>query len=281
VLQRSYGLTFDGLPAVAELDPHVDPADPVVTVRVGPAEDEPVEELLGESGGIRRLADGRLLSLDRHRSTAAFYGPPLAPDLLAHPYLGAVATAFSRWQGREAFHAGAFVHGGRAWAVSGPRTAGKSTLLAALAARGTPVLSDDIVVTDGTVVFAGPRCLDLRDHPPFPGLDLEPARRGERLRLRLPAVPARVPLGGWLFLAWGPEPALERVPPGAALKTLLARRSAGQLSSDPQVLLALGTLPVWRLLRPRSFDAVGATLDLVDRTLQPVVAAGPSAPVHR
>lgn len=280
MLQRSYGLTFAGLPAVDELDPHVDPADLVVDVRVGPADEEPTEEPLGATGGTRRLADGRLLSLDRGRSTAAFFGPPLTPDLLAHPYLGPVATAFSRWQGREAFHAGAFVLGGRAWAVSGPRTAGKSTLLAALAARGTPVLSDDIVVTDGTVVFAGPRCVDLREAPPFPDLDLSPARRGERLRLRLPAAPDRLPLGGWLFLSWADEPALEPVPSRTALGVLTARRSAGHLTSDPQVLLALATLPAWRFLRPRRFDAVEETLDLLDRTLGPAAAAAPS-PVRR
>lgn len=281
MLQRAYGLVFAGLPPVVELQPGgADGSGAVITISSTPEVTPPPERLLDEDGGVRRLADGRLLSLDRHRSQAVFHGPPLSPDLLAHPYLGPVATAFSRWRGRESFHAGAFVLGGRAWAVTGPRTAGKSTLLAALAARGTTVLTDDILVTDGELAFDGPRCVDLRERPPFDGLDLVAARRGERLRLRLPGTPGPVPLGGWFFLSWSDELEAEPVPAGTALGALAARRAGRQLPSDPAVVLSLSTLPVWRLRRPRRFDAVGATLDLLDRTVETTVSAG-QPPVHR
>lgn len=288
MLQSAYGLTFAGLPRVEELEPAAGPtSEPgdqggVVAVRCQPyGATPPAERALDSAGGVRRLRDGRLLSLDRRRSTAVFHGPPLGPDLLAHPYLGPVATAFSRWLGRESFHAGAFVREGRAWAVTGPRTAGKSTLLAALAARGTTVLTDDVLVTDGSAVHPGPRCVDLREEPPFGGLDLRRARRGDRLRLRLPGAVGPVQFGGWFFLAWGSATQVEAIPPTTALGVLAARRAGVQLASDPTVVLALSTLPTWRLSRPRRFDAVDATLDLLDATIATAVAAGPLPPVHR
>lgn len=275
--QRAYGLEFAGLPRVEELELVPEPTSGGVHVRTDQSSAVPEERAVDAEGGVRRLADGRLLSLDRRRSCAVFHGPPLSPDLLAHPYLGAVATVFSRWAGRESFHAGAFVAGGRAWAVTGPRTAGKSTLLAAMAARGTPVQSDDVLITDGDLVHPGPRCLDLREAPPFPGLAVRPARRGDRLRVDLPPA-AAVPLGGWFFLAWGPGTGVERVAPATAVRALSSRRAAQQLSSDPAVVLSLSTLPVWRLTRPRRFDAVGATLALLDET---VAATAPRSPVNR
>lgn len=281
VLQWAYGLGFSGLPPVDELEPSDGDGTPVVDVQSQPHGHPPAERLLDDQGGVRRLSDGRLLSLDRRGARAVFHGPPLSADLLAHPYLGPVATAFSRWQGRESFHAGAFVRGGRAWAVTGPRTAGKSTLLAALAAHGVPVLTDDILVTDGSAAYAGPRCVDLREVPPFEGLDLRPARRGDRLRLRLPSVERSVPLGGWFFLSWGPGVALERVSASALLGGLSARRAARQLRTDPAVLLALATLPAWRLVRPRRFDAVPGTLTLLDETVAAVVGSGPVPLVRR
>lgn len=284
MLQRAYGLTFGGLPRVEELEPAATPDHEqggVIHVRCEPDGAGPSERALDATGGVWRLRDGRLLSLDQHRSTAVFHGPRLSPDLLAHPYLGPVATAFGRWLGRESFHAGAFVQEGRAWAVTGPRTAGKSTLLAALAARGTTVLTDDVLVADGTVVHAGPRCVDLREEPPFAGLDLRRARRGERLRLRLPGAPGPVPLGGWFFLTWGSALQVEVVPPATALGALAARRAGAQLPSDPAVVLSVSTVPAWRLARPRRFDAVPATLDRLDATIAATVAAGPQARVQR
>lgn len=281
VQQRAYGLEFTGLPRVEELELGASPSSDSVDIRTDQSSAVPEERVVDADGGVRQLADGRLLSLDRRRSSAVFHGPPLSPDLLAHPYLGAVATAFSRWRGRESFHAGAFVAGGRAWAVTGPRTAGKSTLLAALAARGTPVLTDDVLVTDGRLAYPGPRCIDLREPPPFDGLDLHRARRDERHRLRLPGLPAPVPLGGWFFLSWSPGTEVEPVPPGTALGVLASRRAVPELPSDPATVLSLSTLPVWRLRRPRRFDAVAQTLELLDSTVGETVAAGPVPLVHR
>ncbi|AVT39503.1 nucleotidyltransferase family protein [Plantactinospora sp. BB1] len=275
--RSAYGLRVHGLDEVAELGPARECRPDAPAVRVGQAAGPPPGPLpLDGRRGVRVLADGRHLALDRDRGRATFYGPPLAADLLAHPYLGAVATVFNRWAGREAFHAGAFVLGGRAWALLGPRTAGKSSLLAALAAARVPVLTDDILVVDGTTGYAGPRCLDLRRPVPGLRLDCRPARRDSRSRVLLPPVPARVPLGGWLFLSWGE--ALGMTPLGAPelLARLACRRSWRNLPSDPATMLALATLPAWDLVRPPDWRLLDATCRLLTLTLTGSPAPAPT-----
>ncbi|QDY08303.1 hypothetical protein FJK98_15015 [Micromonospora sp. HM134] len=262
-----YGLCVHGLDEVEELAPAGSrPGWPSVRIRQTTAAPPPSAPL-DLDGGVRVLADGRTLTVDRRRGTATFYGPPLAPDLLAHPYLAPVATVFNRWAGRETFHSGAFVHAGRAWAVVGPRTAGKSSLLAALAARDVPVVADDILVVDHTEVHAGPRCVDLREPVPGPALPTRTVRAGDRLRVALPPIAERTPLGGWLFLGWGPTPAVTPVPPAELLARLAGCRSWRGLPTDPAALLGLAALPAWDLTRPRDWAAFGPTLRLVERTL--------------
>jgi hypothetical protein len=272
-VQHAYGLTLTGLPRVGELDPGPSSSGPVVRVTVADGLPAPDPRPLDATGGVRRLADGRLLELDRGRAAAVFHGPPLTPDLLAHPYLSPVATAYSRWAGREAFHAGAFASAGRAWAVLGARTAGKSTLLAALASRGVTVLNDDIVVTDGTTVFSGPRCVDLREVPPLPGLALRTARHGTRHRLHLPERPEQVPLGGWVFLGWGEDLGVEQVPAPRLLAELAARRAWRHLDSRAELLLDLASAPAWTLRRPQRWEQLDASLDLLIATVSAAVPA--------
>ncbi|MCI4064849.1 hypothetical protein MRQ36_20675 [Micromonospora sp. R77] len=271
----AYGLRVHGLDRVTDLMP-APPGDdlPEVTIRqhTGP---RPVPEPLDRWRQVRLLADGRHLAVDRRSGTATFHGPPLTPDLLAHPYLAAPAVVVNRWTGRETFHAGTFVRHGRAFAVLGSRTAGKSSLLAALAARDVPVLADDVAVVHDGGVFAGPRCIDLRQ--PVPGLALpgRTAREGSRTRVSLPPVATHVPLAGWIFLSWGPGPALARLPAADALGRLAAERSWPQLPSDPAVLLTLAALPAWELTRPREWGALEATCRLVESAAE--AAAGQPA----
>ncbi|SCG54145.1 hypothetical protein [Micromonospora humi] len=271
-----YGLRIRSLGPVAEL-PLADPAadHPLVRFRYDDSTHPPAP-----TGGpdewrcVRSLADGRVLSLDRRAGAATLHGSPPTPDLLPHPYLTAAATVVNRWAGRESFHAGSFAADGRVWAVLGVRTAGKSSLLAALAADGIPVLSDDVLVTDGRYGYAGPRCLDLRE--PVPGSDLAtvPVRYGTRLRVALPPVPDRLPVGGWCFLRWGDEPALRPVPATDLLGRLAARRAWPELPSDPAVLFSLATLPAWEVVRPRDWRAMPAVLRLLRDATGRAVPAG-------
>jgi hypothetical protein len=276
----AYGLRIRGLGHVAELPsaPLGQPAARRVTVTIRQTEAiAPCPQALDANRGVRVLSDGRLLALDRRQGSATFFGAPLTGDLLAHPYLGPVATTFNRWAGREAFHGGAFVKADRVWAVLGPRTAGKSSLLAVLASQAVPVLADDILVTDQSGAFAGPRCVDLRHPIPGKALDTRPVRARTRLRLALPPIPGRLPLGGWLFLRWGDGLMLTPVGAPELLARLAARRSWPQLPSDPATMLAIAAVPAWDLTRPRDWRALDDTCQLLDRVLtDPAVTARPS-----
>lgn len=273
-----YGLRFRALGGIASLPTATadDPSAAAVRVRQAHQQQPPPSVAAGPAPtrSVRVLADGRTLEIDpvvtargTVGGTATLYGPPLEPDDLAHPYLTPIAVPFSRWNGREAFHSGVFARQGRAWVVRGARTAGKSSLMAALAGRGVDVLADDMAITDGDRVYTGPRSIDLRE--PVPGVDLPHrlARGGSRRRLLLPNAPGSVPLGGWLFLHWSPDPSADLqvhpVPPATLLARLARGRAHSHWDTDPSVLLGLASRPAYDLIRPRRWDAVPDVLDAI------------------
>ena len=272
--RSAYGITWLGLGDVEELAPAVGSSfdGPPMTVTLGRAgADRPPDHPVDARRGCWALRDGHVLAVDRATRTATFYGSPISSDQLAHPYLAAVATVVNRWAGREAFHAGAFVAADRAWVVRGVRTAGKSTLMASLAARGHSVLSDDIAVTDGRNVFAGPRAVDLRSPPPAP-VTTDLVRGGTRWRVRLAPAPARVPLAGWVFLEWGNQVRLHRLGQRELLGRLAAGRSWTHLESDPRLLLALAGAPAWVLERPRRWESHEPSIDVLTSAVTGAVA---------
>jgi hypothetical protein len=213
------------------------------------------------------LPGGRQLHLHRGQRTATFTGLPVSPDELVHPYVGAAAAVFSRWAGHEVYHAGAFIFGGLAWAILGGREAGKSSLLAALAARRLPVLADDLVVTDGYRAFCGPRTIDLRQPLPGSSEPMTRSRGASRWRLSLPPMPAAVPLGGWIYLRWTAQVAMPALPASGLLARLAAGRTWPDLPTDPQALLALAARPGWDLGRPANWTRMDETVDLILQTL--------------
>jgi hypothetical protein len=261
----AYGLSIFGPGLGPGLLDDADERFPAVVVdhRSDPMPDE--HEMLDDRRAKLRFSDGvRWATMERAPARATYWGPAPPPDELLHPFLGAVGSVFARWHRREAFHGGALVIKGAAWALLGRSDAGKSSLLAAHAARGGAVLSDDVVVADGRRAFAGPRCIDLR--APLPDglgrrLDMSDARGGTRRRVRLGDLDACVPLGGWVFIDWGDELELTRLPAQVALSRLAGWRSLKQIESDPAVMLDLAGLPAFDLRRPRSWDALMPTLD--------------------
>lgn len=264
----AYGLRLTGVPLGSTVQPGAPGTWPVLDIAVAPHPPVRPEQRLDEGGAVIELLDGeRTLVIDRAAGTAVYYGPPLETSVLAHPYLGPAASLVSRWRGREVFHGGAFVApGGRAIAVLGSQEAGKSTLLAALAAQGVAVLGDDLVVVEGGRVFAGPRTIDLRAEPAprLRGhLTVSKARGGSRWRLALPPVAPDHELGGWVFLRAADAPGVTVTPVPAAerLARLAPVRGYRDLPSDPRGVLALAALPMWDVARPVTWDALDAAAD--------------------
>ena len=230
-------------------------------------------ELVLESGGG--------IVIERGPSRATFTTPvPIDDAALVHPYLGTAAAIVAHWDGREVFHAGAFVANGGGWAVLGDREAGKSTMLAGLATAGHGVLSDDIVVVAHGTVFAGPRSIDLRETSATAlqaGVELGVVGARERWRLELGQVMAVAPLYGWVFLAWGDEIAVTRLRASEVLLRLTAHRAVRLPPPDPAELLRLSVLPAWELVRPRDWGQLRAAADSLLAEIARVRATPPAA----
>jgi hypothetical protein len=209
-----------------------------------------------------RLDRHHAFVVERERRRAVLLSPSdRDPELMAHPGLVLPAALFAHWEGRATVHGGAFVANGRGWGVCGNKGSGKSTTLAALALAGTPVLADDMVVVDDGRLLAGPRVVDLRPSSAR-GLSLPPDVQLVRGRSRLtpPQAPAEVPLGGWIFLAWGRTASLRRLEPGDVLARLAAAHTlAPVLNLSPTALLDLAGHPALELRRPRSLEALALT----------------------
>jgi hypothetical protein len=241
-------------------------AEPVARTPLEIRNEEATVPLIG--GGsifIERSPPTALLSLDHE----------LIEDEIAHPYLGPIASVHAHWLGRQTFHGGGMVMGDAAWGVLGRRDAGKSSLLAEAARRGVPVLSDDLLVLDGEIVFAGPRSLDLRkpaaDHFGV-GRPLGLVGQRERWRVELPAVPGSLQLKGWVFLEWGPAPRAEVLGLKERLVRLAASRTVRVHSADPAPLLSLASLPAVLLTGTKRWEDLP---DLFKSLLETIAGLAP------
>ena len=265
----AYGFRLRGVDGAREL--LVDaPADwPALELRChvdsGPL---PEHERLSDDRAELLLTAGGSVVIDRAAMRADYALPRLvSPGALVHPHLAPVAAITARWLGRESFHGGAVVIGDGAWVIVGDKEAGKSSLLAALALAGHPVLADDLVVLDGARVLAGPRSIDLRDSAAqHMGVGEPLGRIGlrERWRLQLAPVPAQAALRGWIVLAWGDEPpALQPLRGAARLQTLIPQRAVRLLPGDPAALVSLSALPCYELRRPRAWSSLPGALEVL------------------
>ncbi|TQN37946.1 hypothetical protein FHU33_4619 [Blastococcus colisei] len=185
---------------------------------------------------------------------------------LVHPFLSTSVAVMSRWQGRDAFHAGAVVRDGGAWAVLGDKGQGKSSLLALLALRGAEVLSDDLVVLDDGKVHRGPRCIDLRADAAQRlscGEDLGIVGARHRARLRLGEAPGVVPLKGWVVLGWGDQLSVEEVPVDQRLPALLGNLALRLPPPSFARVMSYLSKPFLRLTRPCDWNVADEALDVL------------------
>jgi hypothetical protein len=194
---------------------------------------------------------------------------------LVHPLLAVPLSLLARWHGYVTLHAGAFEANG-AWAVLGDRTAGKSSMLAALAERGVPIVSDDLLVVDDGHALAGPSCVDLRPDvsrrfPSASSLGVVGGRT--RFRLSTPPARPRTVLKGFFVLEWSdvPGPQLAPIAMQERLRLLYGQEYMGVVgAADPRRVVELVGLPGWWVRRPQDWDATSAVVDqLLELTADP------------
>lgn len=278
----AYGfrLVLEGTPALfPDLVPVSDDAEAVeVTCRLGSATET-----------LREVEDGRVTMMTRYGSSVLVMRDPPAAHLLApvalsaealvHPMLTVPLSILARWRGDVTLHGGAFFHAGGAWALAGERTAGKSSMLGALGARGIPIVADDLLVIDEGSVHAGPSCVDLRPDVAarLPGArDLGVVGTRPRFRLSTPAAPARSHVRGLFVLEWNDarEPELVPMAAGERLQVLYRQEAIALLGfAEPGKFIDLVGLPMWRFRRRRDWTAtpaaVGRLLEAVDAQASP------------
>jgi len=172
----AYGLTFRLpfpcpalLPAPASAIPDVTVVEGHVPRHINAAQisthlfdAEPGRFLLrgGSRAGRFLIEGGSRITFDRN--------PAGDDQVIAHHFLHTVIAALLHQRGDLVLHASSVLMRDGATVLSGESGAGKSTVLAALAARGFPMLSDDVTALrlqpEGQLeVMPGPQCIHLCD----------------------------------------------------------------------------------------------------------------------
>jgi hypothetical protein len=249
----AYGIRVDGIVGRNHLLVEADAAWPRVSLEVDLEQGAHTDEGVGPESASLNLKTGGRLTVRRADGVARFAtGRPLGVDELIHPFLAPVAAIMAHWERRIAFHAGAIALDGAVWGVIGERGAGKSSLLAVLAAQGVDVVADDVLVLSGNEAFTGPRTIDLREDAAgrLGGEALGVAGARPRWRVVLGALPATLPMRGWVFLGWGDEVAVDELAPSERLPRLIASLALRMPVADPAMLLPLAALPAVQFSRP-------------------------------
>jgi len=261
----AYGLRLSGVSEAASLlVPALPGWIPVELVRGSGRADSELE-LVDRARARLVMRNGGVIELDRAAGRARFLAPvPPGVMEVVHPYLAPVAAVMAFWHGRESFHAGGFATREGVWAVIGERGAGKSSTLAALAARGIGIACDDMLVLKGGTVLAGPRTVDLRAESAEQlgvGVPLGTVGDRERWRVGLDPIASELPLCGFVFLAWGDDVGVTALPGSTRLARLLPHRGVRLPPPDPAALVELARLPGFELRRPRGLDSLPEAVD--------------------
>lgn len=221
-----------------------------------------VDQLV-EGGQAALFADQRLAVFD--------FIDDVPDDEMLHPWLVPSISQLAIRTGRAVLHGGVLATGGRAVAVLGDREAGKSTLMgwAATASPDLSVLADDLVVIEGGVVQAGPRCVDLRHSSvdALPSLPTADSRDGTRRRALLPQCDPAAQLAGFVVLGWGADVSVAPVPVPLRLPALIPHLSAGHGRQGLDHALSLAQYPVWQVQRPKDISLLQPVLQALISTV--------------
>ena len=269
-----YGLNFDSLPESAHQLVRAEDSAPVLHIsRRGNLPESSTRFEVTHTYASLPLSDSRSrVDLDRASGTAILsLCRDYSDEALLHPLLSGSCAIMNWWHGRDAFHAGAFEVDGRAWVVIGDKGQGKSTTLGHLALQGVPVLSDDLVVIDDDHVLPGPAFIDLRPDAAErlgAGRDMGWLGARPRFRLDVPRARPRVPLAGWLVLAWDDEsttgPSLRPVPLVDRLPFLFHNRAVRLDAATPAAFVQHMTKPFLELARPKRWESLAQLASVLE-----------------
>lgn len=243
---------------------------------------------VGDDGSILIAMDGLFRILLRN-------GSRVSVELLSEAdadtwrlfMLGSVLGYLAHQRGLFPLHAATLRVGGRLVAIAGHSGAGKSTLAAAMSRHGHTLLSDDM-----TVIDAAPG-RPAQVFPTFPRLKLWKASLDglgigtdglQRVRADMakfdvrpegPFEGAHAPLDAVIAIAEAPQLEMQACAPaqGLAVVNTYAYRPklAHYLGRSPalfqQAAQIARSAPVYRLNRPKSFDALPETIRLIEKTV--------------
>jgi hypothetical protein len=290
-IYQTFGLVIQTALALPELLRHEEPygvgerkAD--VTIRFGRINDLP-REVEGANRYVWPTSAGIYLGW---RDVGVFFihggdeiivdpAPGVEEPLLRLFILGTTLAMLLHQRGELAvLHASVVAVADQAVAFVGAKEAGKSTMAAALHARGHQLLSDDILAVDlrQGIPFALPGFPQLKLWPDalaslgydagvFPRLRPELEKRSRRLNVGFADAP--VPLKGIFALEPGPELAVVPLQPRQALTALMPHWYGARFGIKLLQALGLSThflqcaelarkIPVWCLRRPNDLAAL-------------------------
>ncbi|MBE7191253.1 MAG: hypothetical protein INR66_02070 [Gordonia polyisoprenivorans] len=218
------------------------------------------------SAVLRHLPRGHS-EIDRARCLTTIFNAQQGDQALTHPLLASTAIVTADWSGRVALHGGAFVApDGRAWGVLGDRGAGKSSLVGWCVANGMTIVTDDIIVTDGARVLAGPRCLDLRagaaQHFGM-GTDIGVVGRRRRWRVRTEMCAPSYPLGGWVVPQWSSGIEAHDVEVGERAATINPYRAIFIRQQHPIAWMGVFAKRLVHFSRPQSWARIDEAMEVL------------------
>ena len=266
----AYGVAFADLGSPNSLEPLPSWPRWAVSQQVGPADDSPGLDVWADRARIGMPRVGEFRLDQEARQIVLHVRDPWPAEAILHPGLAPAASIVAHWMGRAAIHAAAVLIGGRVWGLLAEKGAGKSTMAAHLVRLGCGMVTDDLLVVDGMVGFAGPGAVDLRGDV-GPGLGATPLGvigTRERWRAALEIGALSAPLGGWVELGWTEgATASEEV---GALGRLAALDRGAILPPEGAQLLRLADVPMSRFNRRYAADQARADAARLLETLSGV-----------
>lgn len=225
-----------------------------------------VNQFVSPDAALLALRPTGYATIDRRSMrTTVTQSPTPSDEAYVHPILVTTAAMAADWSGRLCFHAGSFLDDrGRAWGVLGDREQGKSSVMGWCASRGITVLSDDLVITDGVSVTAGPRCVDLRvgaaEHFGV-GRDIGVVGTRRRWRTELPPCRESAPLAGWIDLAWHDTVSIDRMDIVARGTVLSRQRGLFVGQQHPIPWLRVLGMPALTFRRPKDWNCMDEAME--------------------